>query len=78
MNEIKKWFADRIYSDWDHFSRRSEAAGERREIALRKKLSLFGIPEKKISEILETEFFPARLSIWTMEDAYNLASAILK
>ncbi|PYB68228.1 translation-associated GTPase [Thermoplasma sp. Kam2015] len=78
MNEIKKWFADRIYSDWDHFSRRSEATGERREIALRRKLSLFGVPEKKISEILEAEFFPARLSIWTMEDAYNLASAILK
>ncbi|KAA8923148.1 YchF-related putative GTPase [Thermoplasma sp.] len=77
-NEIKKWFADRIYSDWDHFSRRSEAAGERREVALRRKLALFGISEKKIAEILETEFFPARLSIWTIDDAYNLASSILK
>ncbi|BAB60180.1 GTP-binding protein [Thermoplasma volcanium GSS1] len=77
-SELLKWISQRIYSDWDHFSRKSEASGERRDIALKRKLSLFGISEHQISEMMEKDFFPAKLSIWTREDADKLALSIIK
>ncbi|WP_162509658.1 50S ribosome-binding GTPase [Thermogymnomonas acidicola] len=62
--EIVTWFADRMARDWERFSRRADASGERIERSLHTKLASFGLSEADISTCLSKGVFPQRLSIW--------------
>jgi len=75
-NELINWFSNRIFRDWEKFSRKSDASGERIESSLHVKLASFGLTEKDIASVLAEEFFPGKLSIWDKEDAVKFATLV--
>ena len=76
--EMIAWMADRIYRDWDKFSRKADASGDRVERILETKIGTFGIREKQISLILAKGSFPAKLSHWESSHAATFASLVFR
>lgn len=76
--EIIAWMADRIYRDWDKFSRKADASSDRVERVLETKIGSFGIREKQISLILSRGSFPAKLSQWDSSHATTFASLVFR
>ncbi len=76
--EIIAWMADRIYRDWEKFSRKADASSDRIERVLETKIGTFGIREKQIALILLKDSFPAKLSQWEKSHAIQFASLVFK
>ena len=75
-NEIFAWMADRLYRDWEKYSRKADASGDRIERSLEKKIASFGVNERQISLILTKGDFPAKLSMWKPEHARTFSELI--
>ncbi len=76
--EMIAWMADRIYRDWDKFSRKADASGDRVERILEAKIGTFGIREKQIALILTKGNFPPKLSHWESSHAVTFASLVFR
>lgn len=75
-NELINWMAERLYRDWEKFSRKSDSSGEKPEKALRKKIASFGITEGQIALLLTKDSFPGKLAKWSISDAERFSSLI--
>lgn len=76
--EVIAWMADRLYRDWDKFSRKADASSDRIERVLETKIGTFGIRENQISLILTRDSFPSKLSQWEKEHATKFASLVFR
>ncbi|SMD30253.1 YchF-related putative GTPase [Picrophilus oshimae] len=77
-NEIIKWISSKIYDNWQKFSRKEDASGDRLALKLLKKLATFGINEKQVEYLITKVNMPQQLSVWTEDDVIELSNAILK
>ena len=75
-NELISWLSDRIYRDWDKFARKADSSGEKLERSLAGKLASFGIREKQVSMVISEGAFPARLGLWSTQDAHDFAALV--
>lgn len=76
--ELISWMAERIYRDWDKFSRKSDASSEKPERTLDRKIASFGITEPQIAYLFTKEKFPEKLAKWEMSDAVRFASLVFR
>ena len=67
-NEVIAWAADLISRDWERFSKKADASGERLEKQLSRKVSSLGIGEGDLRHLLSKTSLPQKLSLWGKDD----------
>ncbi len=77
-SEIIKWISSKVYDNWQKFSRKEDASGDRLSLKLLKKLATFGINEKQVEYLLTKINVPQQLSIWSENDVIELSQGIIK
>ncbi|MEM0139237.1 MAG: YchF-related putative GTPase [Ferroplasma sp.] len=76
--EIIKWMNEKISRDWEKFARKEDAANERLEVKLLKRIATFGLSEKDAVVLVTREKFPEKLISWNDNDFNHLSESILK
>ncbi len=77
-DEILKWMKNKIYKDWQKFSRKEDMDTEERiESKILKRVATFGLNEKDIFLIMNKDHFSSKLFEWSEDDIFRFCGDIL-